>query len=131
MNAKKVVLTIAGIGGTIITGLLIKSGLSSKQAATVQQIIPEPEKCFSGVPLSKLTELAKQIYHGLYCTIDQCGFLVFHYKSNRGHQTFHTQMILDDAGKLVNLGGHYPGQWWSGADEFAKKANELFQFKKG
>ena len=75
--------------------------------------------------------MAKQIYHGLYCTIDQWGFLVFHYKSNRGHQTFHAQMTLDDAGKLVNLGGHYPGQWWSGADEFAKKANELFQFKKG
>jgi len=39
-------------------------------------------------------------------------------------------MTLDEAGKLINLGGHYPGQWWSGADEFAKKANEIFTFKK-
>ena len=33
------------------------------------------------------------------------------------------------AGKLKNLGGHYPGQWWSGADEFSKRANEIFKFK--
>ncbi len=130
MNLKKVVFTVVGIGGTILTGVLLKKGTSSNAVKVVQEIMPEPEKCFSGVPLSKLTELAKQIYHGLYCTIDQWGFLVFHYKSNRGHQIFHTQMTLDEAGKLVNLGGHYPGQWWSGADEFAKRANEVFKFKK-
>ena len=38
-------------------------------------------------------------------------------------------MTLDEAGKLVNLGGHCLGQWWSGADEFAKRANEVFKFK--
>ncbi len=130
MNLKKVVFTVVGIGGTILTGVLLKKGTSSNAVKVVQEIMPEPEKCFSGVPLSKLTELAKQIYHGLYCAIDQWGFLVFHYKSNRGHQIFHTQMTLDEAGKLVNLGGHYPGQWWSGADEFAKRANEVFKFKK-
>ena len=130
MNLKKVVFTVVGIGGTILTGVLLKKGTSSNAVKVVQEIMPEPEKCFSGVPLSKLTELAKQIYHGLYCTIDQWGFLVFHYKSNRGHQIFHTQMTLDEAGQLVNLGGHYPGQWWSGADEFAKRANEVFKFKK-
>ena len=96
----------------------------------LQEAIPEPEQYYKGVPLSKLDELAKQIYHGLHCTIDQWGFLVFHYKSNRGHTILHPQMTLDEAGKLINLGGHYPGQWWSGADEFAKKANEIFTFKK-
>ncbi len=80
--------------------------------------------------MSKLNELAKQVYHGMSCTIDQWGFLIFHSKSNRGHQLFHTQMTLDEAGKLINLGGHYLGQWWSSADEFAKRANELFIFKK-
>lgn len=129
MNLKKVVLTTAGIGGTILAGVLLKKGISSNTVKAVQDVILEPEKHFKGVPLSKLTELAKQIYHGLYCTIDQWGFLVFHYKSNRGHQTFHTQMALDKAGKLINLGGHYPGQWWSGADEFAKSANEMFTFR--
>ncbi len=44
-----------------------------------------PEKTFGGVPLSKLSELVKKIYHGLYCSIDQGGFLIFHYKSNRGN----------------------------------------------
>lgn len=129
MNRKKVVLTVAGIGSTILTGVLLKKGDSSNTAKIVQEVMAQPETCFNGVPLSKLTELAKQIYHGLYCTINQRGFLVFHYKSNRGHQTFHTQMALDETGKLINLGGHYPGQWWSGADEFAKRANEMFKFK--
>jgi hypothetical protein len=38
--------------------------------------------------------------------------------------------VIDELGKLVNLGGHYPGQWWSSADEFAKKVNEAFKLKK-
>lgn len=88
------------------------------------------EETFGGITLSKLDKLAKEIYHGLSCSIDKWGFLVFNSKSKRGHQTFHTQMTLDETGRLINLGGHYPGQWWSSADEFVKKANELFTFKK-
>lgn len=130
MNVKKVALTILSVGGTIVTALLLKNRGNPKTNDVTEKTIAEPEKVFSGIPLSKLTELAKQIYHGLYCSIDQWGFLVFHHKSNRGHQTFHTQMTLDETGKLINLGGHYPGQLWSSADEFAKKANELFEFKK-
>lgn len=129
MNLKRIILTATGIGGTILTGVLIRKRSSSRTINVAQKVVPTPEKCFNGVPLSKLTELAKQIYHGLYCSIDQWGFLVFHYKSNRGHQTFHTQMTLDETGKLINLGGHYPGQLRSGADEFAKRANEMFKFK--
>lgn len=129
MNLKRIILTATGIGGTILTGVLIRKRSSSRTINVAQKVVPTPEKCFNGVPLSKLIELAKQIYHGLYCSIDQWGFLVFHYKSNRGHQTFHTQMTLDETGKLINLGGHYPGQLRSGADEFAKRANEMFKFK--
>lgn len=130
MNIKNTLCTFAGVGGAIVAGLLLKNSLTTKQSANVQAIISEPEECFAGIPLSKLTEVAKQIYHGLYCSVDKWGFLVFHYNSNRGHQTFHAQMTLDDTGKLINLSGHYPGQLRSGADEFAKKANELFHFKK-
>ena len=130
MKLKNVVWTVAGIGGTILVGTLLKKGLSPTSVKVLQEAIPEPEQYYKGVPLSKLDELAKQIYHGLHCTIDQWGFLVFHYKSNRGHTILHPQMTLDEAGKLINLGGHYPGRWWSGADEFAKRANEIFTFKK-
>lgn len=129
MRLKEVVLTVVGIGGTILTGVLLKKSVSPRTVKVTQEVISDPEELFNCVPLSKLTELAKQIYHELYCTIDKYGFLIFHHKSNRGHQTFHVQMALDEAGKLKNLGGHYPGQWWSGADEFAKRANEIFKFK--
>ena len=128
IKIKNVIATIAGLIGTATAICLLKN--STKTTSISPKSTVEPEKLFAGIPLSKLSELAKQIHHGLYCTIDQWGFLVFHSKSNRGHQTFHTQMTLDETGKLINLGGHYPGQWWSSADEFAKKANEVFKFQK-
>lgn len=129
MKLKKVAITLVGIGGTILTGILLKKGGASNTTKVVQGIVSEPEQYFHGVPLSKLTELAKQVHHGLYCSIDKWGFLIFHYKSNRGHQIFHPQMTLEKAGKLISLGGHYPGQLRSSADEFAKRANEIFKFK--
>ena len=88
---------------------------------------PEPEVMYKGVPLSQLNDLSKRINKGIGCSIDQWGFLVFTHKSNRGHLTFGPQMCVEN-GKLVNLGGHYPNQWWSAADEFAKQANETFSF---
>lgn len=101
-----------------------------KSKTTKTMISPQqPEKTFAGIPLAKLSELAKTIYKGISCTIDECGFLVFHYKSNRGRQTLHDQIQLDKTGKLINLGGYFPGQWSSTTDEFIKKANELFKFK--
>ena len=133
MNIKKFVIPVVGVGA-LLTGILLKrksiSNVTNIASNAASKVITEHEKTFGGVPLSKLNELAKEIYHGLSCSIDQWGFLVFHSKSNRGHQTFHTQMVLDEAGKLLNLGGHYPGQLWSSAGEFAKKASELFAFKK-
>lgn len=130
MDMKKFIMPVAGICGTVLIGVLLKKNPGVDVEKNIPNIAEKPEKNYGGIPLSKLDELAKQIYHGLSCTIDKWGFLVFHYKSNRGHQTFHDQMTLDDAGKLVNLGGHFPGQWWSGADEFAKRANEMFTFIK-
>ena len=129
MNIKKIIIPVVGVGA-LLTTILLKKNSVSDVTNFASETVTESEKAFAGIPLSKLNELAKKVYHGLSCTIDQCGFLVFHSKSNRGHQTFHTQMTLDETGKLINLGGHYPGQWWSSADEFAKKANELFTFKK-
>lgn len=130
MKLKNAVWTLIGLGGAIITGSMLKKSLSPSIVNVGQDAMPEPEQYYKGVPLSKLNELAKQIYHGLYCTIDQWGFLVFHHKSNRGHETLHPQMTIDKTGKLINLGGHYIGQWWSVADEFAKRANEMFIFQK-
>lgn len=129
MNIKKIAISVAGIGALAAT-LLLKKNSASASTNLISEGVAVAEKTFGGITLSKLDKLAKEIYHGLSCSIDQSGFLVFHSKSNRGHQTFHTQMTLDETGKLINLGGHYPGQWWSSADEFAKKANELFTFKK-
>lgn len=129
MDFKKVLLPIVGIGGMVIAGVILNKRLS-EPAKTVAAIIPEAEEAFAGVPLSKLSNLAKEVYHGLKCSIDQCGFLVFHYKSKRGHQIFHTQMSLDEVGKLISHGGHYPGELWSSADEFVKRANEKFTFNK-
>lgn len=130
MNLKKAALVITSISGIILTEVLMKKGNSSNRVKVVQRVMPEPEICFKGVPLSKLSELAQQIHHGLYCSIDQYGFLIFHHKSNRGHQILHAQMTLDDTGKLINLEGHYPGQWLSAADKFANRANEKFRFER-
>lgn len=99
----------------------------AKKMVESVDVLKESEEMFKGVSLSKLDELAKEMYHGIGCAIDQWGFLVFKYKSNRGHQTFCPQMCVEN-GKLINLGGHFPNQWWSTADEFAKRANELFDF---
>ena len=107
-----------------------RPGSSSTAAKVMAEAVTEPEKVFAGIPLSKLSDLAKQCYHGISCTIDQWGFLVFNHKSNRGHKTLHAQMMIDEAGKLINLGGHYPGQWWSSADAFAELANKTLEFKK-
>lgn len=131
-NGKKIIISVVGIGSAIAGTLLLKNNSKtvSKVVKTATDVVKEPEQTFGGVPLSQLTELAKQCYHGISCTIDQWGFLIFHYKSNRGHQTFHTQMTIDEAGKLINLGGYYPGQWKSTADTFAEMVNNTFKLRK-
>ena len=52
MNAKKAMLTIASIGGTIITGLLIRVALTRNKPKLYSKLSRSQEKCFSGVPLS-------------------------------------------------------------------------------
>ncbi len=104
---------------------------ASKTTQTVAETITDEivEPTYFGVSMAKLNELAKEVYHGLYCTEDG-GFLIFHCKSNRGHQTFHYQLSIDEEGLIAYLGGNYPGQCWSSADIFAKRANERFTFNK-
>lgn len=132
MDIKKIVIPMIGIGATVTSVLLLKG--NSKQISNVvngtTETIKEVEKSFGGVPLSKLNEVAKNIYHGVKVTVDEYGFLVFHYTSNSEKTTFRPQVVINEFDKLVSLGVHYPGQWWSPADEFVKRANELFSFKK-
>ena len=132
IDIKKIVIPVIGVG-IVITGILLRGNSKAMPdaAKAAFKTAIEPDVTFGGIPLLKLNELSKEIYHGIKCTIDKWGFLVFHYKSKRGHQTFYSQMKIDDANKLVNMfNGHYQGQWWSSADEFVKRANELFSFKK-
>lgn len=136
MGTKKIVGKVVGaiitVTGIIGGSVLIKK--NSKASKTViknaTNTVKEAEPCFGGVPLSKFNEIAKGCYRGISCTIDKWGFLVFNHRSNRGHQIQHAQMMIDDAGKLVNLGGHYPGQWKSTADVFAETANKTLKLKK-
>ena len=73
----------------------------------------------------------KTVYHGIGVTIDEYGFLLFHHISNSGKTKYQSQLKINDAGKLVNMfSGYHNNQWWSSVDEFVKKANELFTFKK-
>ena len=87
----------------------------------------EPVVKYMGVPLSELDALAKEMYHGIGCSIDKWGNLIFIHKSNRGRQTLRAMMVVED-GVMKNCMGHYPGQWWSTADEFAKQASGRFAF---
>ena len=85
---------------------------------------------FGGVLLSELNDLAKTICHGIGATIDEYGFLVFHYTYKSSKTKLHSQIKVNETGKLINLfSGVHNNQWWSSADEFVKKANEMFTFK--
>ena len=128
MNILKIATPILSLGALVISSVVLKK--KSEGVMPISDDIIHQEELFGGVPLSKLDELAKEVFHGINCTIDKWGFLVFKHRSKRGHQINYTQMKLDETGKLINLGVHYPGELWSLADEFAKKANERFEFKK-
>lgn len=118
-----------GVLTNILSGLFTNNSASVSKTATktVEAVL---EEMFGGVPLSKLNEIALSVYHGIKVTVDQYGFLVFHYTSNSGKTKYHPQIEINELGKLVSLCGHYPGQWWSSTDEFVKRANEIFTFEK-
>jgi len=130
MNKKTIWGSVLGISVAIVGGLLLNNSVSNKTIETVAKATVEAEKHFGGVPLSKLNEIAKSIDPRDYCTIDEYGFLMHHYKSNRGHQNFSTQMVLDEAFKLKDLfaGNTFPGQRWSHASEFVKRVNDSIVF---
>ena len=130
MNKKVIWGTILGVSGAIVGGLFLKNGTPNKTIETVAKTTVEAEKYFGGIPLSKLNEIARSIDSRDFCTIDEYGFLVLHYKSNRGHQNFSTQLIVDEASKLKDLfaGNVFPGQRWSHASEFVKRVNDSIVF---
>jgi hypothetical protein len=128
MKKKNVATTLVSLGALALGGVVLRKQTSTKTVKKiVESVVDEPEKFFDGIPLSELSELAKQCYHGVKCTLDEYGYLVFHYLSNSGKTKFDVQMKLDAAGKLKNLGGHYPGQWWSAADQFAELFNKKYR----
>lgn len=131
MKIKRVVKTAITVSGTIIMGILVNKGLSKETGKVVSKVVSEPEKKFKGIPLSKLTEIAKSIDNRDYCTIDEWGFLVLHYKSNRGRQNFQTQLKVDGLHKLSDMAGgpRFSGQRWSHASEFVKRVNENIKFE--
>lgn len=59
---------------------------------------------FFGIPISEIDEIAKSCYHGVGVKADD-HFLYFLFKSNRGHQTFSSQMSVGPDGKLMPLFG--------------------------
>lgn len=128
MTVKKIIGGVLGVGSIIVSTALLKKGFSKEAIKGATEGVVE--KKFGGIPLSKLNEIAKSIDLRDYCTIDQWGFLVLHYKSNRGHQNFQTQLDLNEARKLFNLNGGpvFPGQRWSHASEFVKRVNEEIKF---
>ncbi len=130
MNVKKVLTACVSIGSLIGAGFLLKKGLSKETVQTATKTVREVEKTFGGIPLSRFNEIAKSIDSRDYCTIDPWGFLVLHYKSNRGRQNFQTQLDINKASKIFNLNGGpvFPGQRWSHASEFVKRVNEAINF---
>ena len=116
------------VGYKFIPARFWKSFAKPARKMAEEAVVPkEPVVKYMGVPLTELDALAKEMYHGIGCTIDKYGNLIFVHKSNRGHQTFRAMMVVEN-GVMKNTMGHYPGQWWSSADEFAKQASGRFNF---
>ncbi|MBQ4090582.1 MAG: hypothetical protein IJC56_12005 [Clostridia bacterium] len=128
-HRKSIIKIIVAVVPTVIYA---KSKISNKNVIkqSVPNAQPAPVVMFHGVPLSELSELAKEIYHGISCAIDKSGFLIYKFRTNSGKTCDSVQITLDETGVLKNLGRRYPGQIWSSADAFIKKANEVFKFTK-
>ena len=73
MNIKKSSL-IAGISGIgcLAVSLFLKGKLKDKTVAkeVVTKTVEEIKETFGGVPMEKLNELAKGVYHGVKVVID-------------------------------------------------------------
>lgn len=108
------------------------SNRNTKPASAPVSRPVEPEEYFHGVPLAELSDLAKTINKGIRCSLDNSGFLIFHYWTNRGNITVSAQNSVDENRKLYKLFSyHYPGQNWCPLDDFIEKANETFTFTPG
>ena len=87
------------------------------------------DKCWHGVPIQDLSQLAQTTRHGKKVEIDKDGFLVFYYTSNSGKTRYHVQCTLNENNELVHMPIQYPsGQWHDSSDEFVEKANQTFTF---
>lgn len=135
MKVQGKILAASGIflgAAAIVVRAIAGGSLSATEAVSTAEEVTRKvvEPYYAGIPLSKYDEIAKSIPRGIKCVFDHYGYPVFHYRSNRGHHTFHQQMHWDSSGKMMYLGGHFPGQIWSAADEFAKKVTALINSTK-
>ena len=130
-NITKVILSGLGVVGSLCVCAVVKDRKSAQTIIdTTTQIIQEPSKKWCGVDLSKLNEIAKSVNPEDFCKVDQWGYLVLHFKSNRGHQNFNTQFTVNDALELVDMQGDpvFEGQRWSEAVEFARRVKQTIVF---
>lgn len=130
-NVTKLILTGLGILSSLGIYAIVKDNQTAKAVIeTAAKTVEEPVKKWGGIELSELTKIAKSVNPEDFCKIDQWGFLVLHFKSNRGHQNFQTQFTLNDALELVDMQGApvFEGQRWSEAVEFARRVKDLITF---
>lgn len=121
MDVSKIVLPVVKAGTDAVLHFLKQK--PEKAAAAVKEAAPKVAEQFGGVSLAEWSALAKEVCHGLNCTLHD-GYLWFHFKSKRGHQTLHTQMYIDEAGRLAGWVHHYAGEIRSAADDFIELANK-------
>lgn len=130
-NVTKLILTGLGMLGSLGVYAIVKDNRTAKEAIeTAAKAVEEPVKKWGGIELSELTKIAKSVNPEDFCKIDQWGFLVLYFKSNRGHQNFNTQFTLNDALELVDMQGApvFEGQRWSEAVEFARRVRDSITF---
>lgn len=131
INKHKEKIIIGGVLFTVVAGSIIYVKTSKKApiiSTNNSQGLPVPkiktEETFHGVPVSKLDEIAKQCYHGEGVYITKDGYLMFKFRSNRGHQTMTSQMSVGN-GKIAPLFGSNR----QSIDEFLEKVRSSVVFK--
>ena len=110
-----------------------RTGYEPSKRYTAEESVIYEQECsgerWHGVPLSELSHLARQIYHGKFVTVDKFNFLVFCFSSNSKKTIHRVQCGLDENRQLQRKRGYYSNQWHDSADDFIKEANRLFDFR--
>ncbi len=126
----------------MIDGLLSNSSAQQRPRKTNElpktirpgeYIIYEQEQSgetWHGVHLSELSRFVQENRLGKCVTVDEYGFLEFHYTSRSGKTRLHARCRLDENKQLTRLPHtYYHGQWTDSADTFVELVNEKFTFR--